>query len=528
MTATVQRQENPNRIWAQTVVRGISFCLHLSFSCHINMSEAESIDLDDPDKTNSILVDLSELIGSDLDGILHPPHWCPSSGLQVHPSTTTGEVSEPDPANQPDINLLSASNQFDNQGASPPWHPQSHLDPHTQHLRDHSVNSAEYDQYVDHIFETILPDSAKSALQESKLDPKQGPGAGEDTTWLTPLPPVLTTQPADPEPNLSQPPGPSGQMSQDSDAGQVPQDPSAGSFASDDSQPPAIPVMTVEEWIETNGKEAANHMACSKFTFGTWNYVHSRMKTPSTENKSVTCTLCGNVFDEQTHPFHLQDHHMIKPETYVKCIKCDNLVAAESLYAHLVSVHRLSARKVADTGLPFSIDATQYNQLNDRHKSEYSCTVCKVAFNDEKQLQSHFNDLHVEVVESASPPWEYVDCKICNIQIPKPSNQDEQTIVANHLFYTHNTKPYVCHLCNKRFFPKATLQRHLLGHHGLEIDSKTCRICNPNKTFASTSTLHRHMAQVHQGIGNYLCIFCGIERATYEEHKSHLCKIVSE
>ena len=76
MTANVQRQENLNRIWAQTVARGISFCLHLS--CHINMSEAESIDLDDPDKTNSVLGDLSDLIGSDLDGFLHPPHWCPS------------------------------------------------------------------------------------------------------------------------------------------------------------------------------------------------------------------------------------------------------------------------------------------------------------------------------------------------------------------------------------------------------------------------------------------------------------------
>ena len=520
MTANVQRQENLNRIWAQTVARGISFCLHLS--CHINMSEAESIDLDDPDKTNSVLGDLSELIGSDLDGFLHPPHWCPSD-LQVHPSTAS-EVSNLDSAshsvvpNHSDVNLLSASNLFNNQAASPPWH----------HLSDHFANSAEYDQYVDRIFEALMPDSAKSTLQESRLDPEQGLGTGGDTTWLTPLQPVLTTQPADPEPDLSQPPGPSGHEPQDSNAGQVPQNPSTGSSASDDNQTPAIPVMTVEEWIEKNGKDAANQMSYTKFTFGTWNYVNSMRKPTLTENKSVTCTLCGNVFDEQTHPFHLQDHHMVKPETYVKCIKCDNLVAAESLYAHLVSVHRLSAKKVADTGLPFSIDATQYNQLNEKHKSEYSCTICKVAFDNEKKLQSHFNDLHVEVVEGASPPWEHVDCKICNLQIPKPSNQDEQTIVANHLFYAHNTKPYVCHLCNKRFFPKANLQRHLLGHHGLEIDSKTCRMCSPNKTFASTPTLYRHMVQVHQGVGNYLCIFCGIERATYEEHKSHLCKIVSE
>lgn len=71
--------------------------------------------------------------------------------------------------------------------------------------------------------------------------------------------------------------------------------------------------------------------------------------------------------------------------------------------------------------------------------------------------------------------------------------------------YASRDRPYVCHVCNKRFIQKA----HLIIHKRIHTGEKpyACHICN--KRFAQSSHLAVHK-RVHTGEKPFFCNFCGM------------------
>ncbi|CAG5129359.1 unnamed protein product [Candidula unifasciata] len=85
------------------------------------------------------------------------------------------------------------------------------------------------------------------------------------------------------------------------------------------------------------------------------------------------------------------------------------------------------------------------------------------------------------------------------------SLENTSTLGGGNELYSERDRPYVCHVCNKRFIQKA----HLIIHKRIHTGEKpySCHICN--KRFAQSSHLAVHK-RVHTGEKPFFCNFCGM------------------
>lgn len=87
--------------------------------------------------------------------------------------------------------------------------------------------------------------------------------------------------------------------------------------------------------------------------------------------------------------------------------------------------------------------------------------------------------------------------------------------------YSTRDRPYICHICNKRFIQKA----HLIIHKRIHTGEKpySCHICN--KRFAQSSHLAVHK-RVHTGEKPFFCNFCGMGFCRRPRLEAHILQHV--
>ena len=228
-----------------------------------------------------------------------------------------------------------------------------------------------------------------------------------------------------------------------------------------------------------------------------------------------------------------------------KCPKCDfSTPNPKKLRIHIKKVHFINAKKkntekVQDTSnmnLPLDLNfpmsdfarakSITYSQVQAKTKELPWCHICKINFQFEQELMSHFDSSHPE-----DKPYK---CFICVISFARKNK------LKRHLDSVHEEKKssqsHQCPLCEKILSRRDHLTEHIKSVHEKE-KSYECQIC---KTFFSNKAhLKRHIATVHEKIKPFKCTDCDSSfsqrhlltrhfQTVHEGHKPFQCSICDE
>lgn len=165
-----------------------------------------------------------------------------------------------------------------------------------------------------------------------------------------------------------------------------------------------------------------------------------------------------------------------------------------------------------------------------RWKKILECKICKLVFEEEKELK-----VHQSTHEEKSVTSKLVECKECDqiftthYKLEKHIEKEHKDIKVKHQ----------CPKCSKLFATNARFKKHMAEHHKNEDngDKKPfqCSVCD--KQFATGNHLKQH-EMIHTGFRPYQCSQCGkgfIKRAdllrhetTHSDVKPYLCSLCAK
>lgn len=253
--------------------------------------------------------------------------------------------------------------------------------------------------------------------------------------------------------------------------------------------------------------------------------------------KNIQCRLCKSwvknyvVLYEHIQRLHAnheeRDSYIeeVKNLKKVSCDLCNKVLSQESeLKNHLENAHGPSASK--------------------EPKIEFSCHECPKAFRDRKHLRAHFERCHPrtrllchlcpssfktkiylqEHIDAVHEKKIAYECSVCG-----------KTFIARSTWTRHKrkheNKMYSCPHCDREFFEKQNLARHVRVIHELGRATKqlSCEHCK--KCYTNHGNLKQHIKTVHLNEYDNVCSTCGkgfLRKKALKEHVETHHRILSE
>ncbi|XP_018335335.1 zinc finger protein 70 isoform X26 [Agrilus planipennis] len=214
--------------------------------------------------------------------------------------------------------------------------------------------------------------------------------------------------------------------------------------------------------------------------------------------KMFKCSYCDRTF---TRRYYTQKHeeqvHMKPTSVEFSCSVCGKSYKQEKYFVDHMSRHR--------------VDCYHY------------CPNCGRAFISNSKLQNHIERTHTDVLYECDKCGKLLKNKftfIKHLNIHQNRNSNEI-----------NKKAFVCQFCEKTYFTKTSLVRHVEEHLGKK-ESYVCDICG--KAISSIESLRNHLL-VHENNKSYECVDCGkrfntssilhAHRKTHAGVKKFVCEV---
>ncbi|ODM97987.1 putative zinc finger protein [Orchesella cincta] len=245
------------------------------------------------------------------------------------------------------------------------------------------------------------------------------------------------------------------------------------------------------------------------------------------EGKVYSCAHCDNCFGSFTA---LITHSQYHPGWSLKCDYCPeddskNYSRRCDIRRHLYEVHNhtelLLKCNFENCESGFFDVPTLTNHMN-VHLKRFVCNVCNKPFSLRDQLEAHVRTQHHE-----EKPFE---CDQCS---EKFSLRDS---LQRHKMRAHNYSKFKCQLCPKEFADRIGMEWHMQASHGIgNRQTFHCGICEKN--FFRKSILKKHLA-THSDRNEFTCHVCGfgtrsnsllkVHMVKHDGAKNHVCNYCSK
>ncbi|CAH0747359.1 unnamed protein product [Diatraea saccharalis] len=190
------------------------------------------------------------------------------------------------------------------------------------------------------------------------------------------------------------------------------------------------------------------------------------------------------------------------------CDECNCTYPLEQLLAlHKIQKHRIRTEQCDQCDAKFF---TRYDLMvhNLRHSDEmpFQCVVCDRKFKRLVLLKRHEKVIHSNIPQLACP-----NCPATFLSI-------EELVAHQSRHVRHSERNHACHMCDKKFHEKATLQRHIDLIHEKKPTFR-CEYCP--EQFTLISKLARHVRS-HAGQRPYPCKYCDKSFMKSHHYTRHL------
>lgn len=157
-------------------------------------------------------------------------------------------------------------------------------------------------------------------------------------------------------------------------------------------------------------------------------------------------------------------------------------------------------------------DTTLFNGHKRTHDGllPYTCEICNVDFSSLLDMQLHSIENHTE--DRALP------CPDCNeVLNSRQGLSRHRKRVHDPNFVEPTSSPFICEICANVYTTKQSLKRHIYSHTPDE-RPYVCDFCQ--RKFSNLNALKAHLNR-HKGIKNHVCPYCGVQKTTKTELRSH-------
>ncbi|XP_058168633.1 zinc finger protein 91-like [Anopheles ziemanni] len=269
-----------------------------------------------------------------------------------------------------------------------------------------------------------------------------------------------------------------------------------------------------------------------------------------------SCLACGETF----HSKRNLKHHNATNSSFKKIFHC-KLCNVSYVRIHLLARHILTSLKHRSNGTGNILEKRHDEQLaailrqKSYDASKFSgfgcCFVrCGATFDDEKQLQSHVEEMHAvrrRIHASERTSNQHV-CDVCQLSFSKEQNLQRhryswqmrkvnicsycgkgfpnQSVLWEHeqVEHTDMSPQFECEHCGKRFKKKSLIKLHLVTHQ--EVRRYGCDQCGSRFHFGHQ--LKKHQNSVHATELPYECKYCEHKMPSKQRYDQHMRKHTGE
>ena len=218
------------------------------------------------------------------------------------------------------------------------------------------------------------------------------------------------------------------------------------------------------------------------------------------ENKSVQCDICEKTFAGTCSKLeHMKITHWGWRSQCVNCHK------------------QFKYRKVQSKCSDGQDHKVEFKRCSNPMENYFNCKQCEFKAESQKSLREHWNEVHCADIRQINGQY---SCERCYKTFTRKDS------CYRHIQEFHQSKLYICDLCDIAFKAQRGYERHRKRvHNGLKgIDHRSgkfeCDYCD--KICSRKDTLKRHVKQVHQTNFEFKCDDCGKHFARSDKFKEHL------
>lgn len=233
------------------------------------------------------------------------------------------------------------------------------------------------------------------------------------------------------------------------------------------------------------------------------------------QNKKWICYLCNPKNDTFQRELPLIEHLQTVHDVKYKCSVC------KELFTHNLKLTRHYKDSHPDVENPYECKECQKtfrggNSLNEHislvHKGiqkekPHLCQTCGKSFTIASKLEKH-----VKIVHDKIQP----QCPQCDEKFKSFST------LYSHIAFIHKGKTFDCKICDAKFLSSQSgLRRHMNEQHGdIPRERFKCEKCE--KVFFNKSVLKKHVEKIHEGkVFTYQCLICQEIFTSEKSMRSH-------